>query len=191
MSRYLYLLIPSLFVSMAQAESKGAVVQDVCQIRPDLCGGAPKKKSKKAKARVSVKSKTCYEDGEELELSDSLPPCKKRKTEVSMKEILSQKGESIADPSYNSNARAPASVSFSDYLKNNSSHPALSGSLASRQAAFEYRTRAAISPTVSEVKTIDPAQSSSTAAGSEANTPSQSVREGEQPATSGVQSPGN
>lgn len=65
------------------------------------------------------------------------------------------------------------SISFGEYIKNNSNHPALSRNLKTEQTAFQYNPRAAIAPARSvSVETKSPE------VGSEASDGAQGVREG-------------
>lgn len=104
----------------AENRSRAVATDDICAIRPDMCGSSAIKKKKLAR------QKKCRKPGESYSLNDSnLPLC----------------GSTLR--------RAPASiinkrVSFSSYMNSNANHPALGGRAAGRQEAFIPPTRTAI-----------------------------------------------
>jgi hypothetical protein len=159
-------LMGASFTSFAQSiEKSSAGGGDVCDIRPDLCGGSVSTKKKKSRQAQSKKKK-CRAAGDEREVVLHLPVCDSEAAQVASDietevltgdvdlEVEFDRAENTGasrtarrQQAFEAKDSKPqrAKVGFSSYLQENANHPALTAKrTAVSQTAFVETKRAAI-----------------------------------------------
>jgi hypothetical protein len=146
------LLLPA----FAMAESVGSVMStdDVCAVRPEMCGGAPKKRRKRPRpAAIKADDFADFEDKKE-----NRKPKKQDLGAANMEEFWERESKDEVLPLDIEIKRKPAAVkrapppprpkrhkiSFSSYMGDNHSHGAIGAYRPARQDAFESPTPHAI-----------------------------------------------
>ncbi len=158
-------------VGWAEKPNSAVTTDEICEIRPDLCGEKPKKKK--------VVKKKCRKKGASFALDDAdLPICGESTEPVTEAASSSEEAPALADGEKETGKRARSKqaarkkISFSSYLNANSNHPAISFSPAKRQDAFlPPPTRMPASSSTTSSDASSPAAPTSTSENS------QSVRE--------------